>query len=214
MLEKNIADIRKEYTKGVLEPKELGDNPIVVFQKWFDEALKSEVLEVNAMALATVSPSGAPSVRIVLLKEITEKGIVFFTNYKSRKGREIEDNQQVAVVFYWAELERQVRIEGRVRKIREEDSDVYFYSRPRISQAGAVVSPQSEKIGSREILDAAMEELLAKDDAELQRPKHWGGYEIEADAVEFWQGRPGRVHDRAFFEKNEGGTWNVSRLAP
>ena len=102
MLEKNIADIRKEYTKGVLEPKELGDNPIVVFQKWFDEALKSEVLEVNAMALATVSPSGAPSVRIVLLKEITEKGIVFFTNYKSRKGREIEDNQQVAVVFYWA----------------------------------------------------------------------------------------------------------------
>ena len=124
MLEKNIADIRKEYTKGVLEPKELGDNPIVVFQKWFDEALKSEVLEVNAMALATVSPSGAPSVRIVLLKEITEKGIVFFTNYKSRKGREIEDNQQVAVVFYWAELERQVRIEGRVRKIREEDSEI------------------------------------------------------------------------------------------
>ncbi len=210
----SIADIRKEYSKGRLEPRELGDNPIEVFRRWFNEALKSEVLEVNAMALATVSASGAPSVRVVLLKEITENGVVFFTNYKSRKGREIEENQQVAVVFYWAELERQVRIEGRIRKISDAESDLYFYSRPRISQAGAVISPQSEKIGSREILDAAMAELLEKEEAELKRPKHWGGYEIVAEAVEFWQGRPGRVHDRAFFEKNEGGTWNVSRLAP
>lgn len=209
----NTADIRKEYTKGSLDPKSLNDNPIEVFREWFDQAVLSDAAEVNAMVLSTVGLKGRPSSRVVLMKEITVEGIVFFTNYASRKGKELAENGFVSVVFFWPELERQVRMEGVVHKISEADSDAYFYSRPRISQAGAVVSNQSEEISDRSELDIAMQRLLEDESIEIKRPAHWGGYEIILDAVEFWQGRPGRVHDRAKFKK-ENGVWDKCRLSP
>lgn len=210
---KNIADIRKEYTKGALEPQQMGSDPLVEFKGWFEQALDAEVLEANAMVLGTVNAENRPSSRVVLLKEITADGIVFFTNYASRKGQDIATNPFVSAVFFWAELERQVRVEGSVRKISESDSDAYFYSRPRISQAGAVVSNQSQVIADRQTLDVQMETLLSDDTIKIERPKHWGGYEIVVDRVEFWQGRPGRVHDRACYEKING-AWVKSRLSP
>lgn len=209
----NIADIRKEYTKGALEPKNMGDNPLVEFQGWFQQALDAQVIEPNAMVLSTVGASNRPSNRVVLLKEITAKGIVFFTNYQSRKGQEIANNPFVSAVFFWPELERQVRVEGEVRKVSEADSDAYFYSRPRISQAGAVVSNQSSVIADRAVLDEKMAELMADEAIKIERPKHWGGYEIVVDGMEFWQGRPGRVHDRARYQKVDG-AWVKSRLSP
>lgn len=209
----NIADIRKEYTKGALEPKNMGDNPLLEFQGWFQQAIDSQVLESNAMVLGTVNAAGKPSSRVVLLKEITAEGIVFFTNYASRKGQELAENPFVSAVFFWPELERQVRVEGQVRKVSEADSDAYFYSRPRISQAGAVVSNQSQVISDRETLDAQMAVLMADESIKIERPKHWGGYEIVVDGMEFWQGRPGRVHDRARYQKIDG-VWVKSRLSP
>jgi pyridoxamine 5'-phosphate oxidase len=210
---KNIADLRKEYTKGALEPRDMGADPLLEFRGWFQQALDAEVLEANAMIISTVNSENRPSSRVVLLKEITAEGIVFFTNYESRKGQDIETNPFVSAVFFWAELERQVRVEGEVRKISEADSDVYFYSRPRISQAGAVVSNQSQVIADRDGLDAQMAALLADESIKIERPKHWGGYEIVVDGIEFWQGRPGRVHDRARYDKVEG-EWIKSRLSP
>lgn len=210
---KNIADIRKEYTKGALEPKNMGDNPLVEFRGWFQQALDAQVLEPNAMVLSTVGASNRPSNRVVLLKEITAEGIVFFTNYQSRKGKEIANNPFVSAVFFWPELERQVRVEGEVRQVSEADSDAYFYSRPRISQAGAVVSEQSSVIADRTVLDEKMAVLMADESIKIERPKHWGGYEIVVDGMEFWQGRPGRVHDRARYQKVDG-AWVKSRLSP
>lgn len=210
---KNIADIRKEYTKGALEPKNMGDNPLVEFRGWFQQALDAQVLEPNAMVLSTVGASNRPSNRVVLLKEITADGIVFFTNYESRKGKEIANNPFVSAVFFWPELERQVRVEGEVRQVSEADSDAYFYSRPRISQAGAVVSEQSSVIADRTVLDEKMAVLMANETIKIERPKHWGGYEIVVDGMEFWQGRPGRVHDRARYQKVDG-TWVKTRLSP
>jgi pyridoxamine 5'-phosphate oxidase len=210
---KNIADIRKEYTKGALEPRNMGNDPLLEFKGWFQQALEAEVLEANAMVISTVNASHRPSSRVVLLKEISPEGIVFFTNYASRKGQEMLENPYVSAVFFWAELERQVRVEGRVRKIAEADSDAYFYSRPRISQAGAVVSNQSQVIADRSELDEKMAQLLADESIKIERPKHWGGYEIVVDGMEFWQGRPGRVHDRARFDKIDG-TWVKTRLSP
>lgn len=210
---KNIADLRKEYTKGVLEPRDMGADPLLEFRGWFQQALEAEVLEANAMIISTVNSENRPSSRVVLLKEITAEGIVFFTNYASRKGQDIQANPFVSAVFFWAELERQVRVEGEVRKISDADSDAYFYSRPRISQAGAVVSNQSQVIADRDGLDAQMAALLADESIKIERPKHWGGYEIVVDGIEFWQGRPGRVHDRARYDKVEG-EWIKSRLSP
>lgn len=210
---KNIADLRKEYTKGALEPRDMGADPLVEFRGWFQQALEAEVLEANAMIISTVNSENRPSSRVVLLKEITAEGIVFFTNYASRKGQEMSLNPCVSAVFYWAELERQVRVEGIVRRISEADSDAYFYSRPRISQAGAVVSNQSEVIEDRKTLDAQMEALMADESIKIERPEHWGGYEIVVDGMEFWQGRPGRVHDRARYDK-VAGAWIKSRLSP
>ncbi len=219
---KDISALRKEYTKGQLDASILGSNPLKAFRQWFTEALNSEVLEANAMILSTVSTEGKPSSRVVLLKEITEKGIVFFTNKSSRKGQEIAQNPYVSVVFFWGELERQVRMEGSISEISDEANDDYFYSRPRISQAGAVVSPQSQVIEGREQLDAAMSDWLADENKTIQRPAHWGGYEILLNRIEFWQGRPGRVHDRIVFVLNENDSsegeskesWNICRLAP
>jgi pyridoxamine 5'-phosphate oxidase len=210
---KNIADIRKEYTMGELDPNTLGGDPLLVFRTWFDQALASQVTEVNAMVLGTVNAEGRPSSRVVLLKDITAEGIVFYTNYTSRKGGELAACNFVSVVFFWPELERQVRMEGAVRKVSEAESDAYFYSRPRISQAGAVVSNQSEVIGGREDLDEQMRVLMADETIKINRPKHWGGYEIVVDRVEFWQGRPGRVHDRARYQKVDG-AWVKTRLSP
>lgn len=210
---KNIADLRKEYTKGALEPRDMGADPLLEFRGWFQQALEAEVLEANAMIISTVNSENRPSSRVVLLKEITAEGIVFFTNYASRKGQDIQANPFVSAVFFWAELERQVRVEGEVRKISDADSDAYFYSRPRISQAGAVVSNQSQVIADRDGLDAQMAALLADESIKIERPKHWGGYEIVVDGIEFWQGRPGRVHDRARYDKVEG-EWVKSRLSP
>jgi pyridoxamine 5'-phosphate oxidase len=210
---KNIADIRKEYTIGELDPNTLGSDPLLVFSTWFDQALASQVTEVNAMVLGTVNAEGRPSSRVVLLKDITAEGIVFYTNYASRKGRELAACNFVSVVFFWPELERQVRMEGAVRKVSEAESDAYFYSRPRISQAGAVVSNQSEVIQGRGDLDEQMRVLMADETIKIDRPKHWGGYEIVVDRVEFWQGRPGRVHDRARYDK-VAGAWVKSRLSP
>lgn len=210
---KNIADLRKEYTKGALEPRDMGADPLLEFRGWFQQALEAEVLEANAMIISTVNSENRPSSRVVLLKEITAEGIVFFTNYASRKGQDIQANPFVSAVFFWAELERQVRVEGEVRKISDADSDAYFYSRPRISQAGAVVSNQSQVIADRDGLDTQMAALLADESIKIERPKHWGGYEIVVDGIEFWQGRPGRVHDRARYDKVEG-EWVKSRLSP
>jgi pyridoxamine 5'-phosphate oxidase len=219
---KDISALRKEYTKGQLDASILGSDPLKAFRQWFTEALNSEVLEANAMILSTVSMERKPSSRVVLLKEITEEGIVFFTNKSSRKGQEIAQNPDVSVVFFWGELERQVRMEGRIRDISEEANDEYFYSRPRISQAGAVVSPQSQVISDRGVLDSAMNDWLADETKLIQRPAHWGGYEIVVNRIEFWQGRPGRVHDRIVFVLNENDSsegeskesWNICRLAP
>lgn len=219
---KDISAIRKEYTKGQLDEHVLGKHPLPAFSHWFSEALASEVLEANAMVISTVSAEGRPSSRVVLLKEITNRGIVFFTNKSSRKGQEISMNPYVSVVFFWGELERQVRMEGKIVELSEKANDDYFYSRPRISQAGAVVSPQSQVISDRQLLDRAMQEWLSDESKSIERPTHWGGYEIVVNRVEFWQGRPGRVHDRIVFFRNENDStetnstesWSICRLAP
>ncbi|MFZ9969845.1 MAG: pyridoxamine 5'-phosphate oxidase [Bacteroidia bacterium] len=209
----NIADIRKEYTQGALNEGSLPNHPAEGLRQWFQEALNAQVHEPNAMVLSTVNRQGRPSSRVVLLKEISSKGLVFFTNYLSRKGQEIEADNHVSVNFFWAELERQVRIEGQAYRIPEADSDAYFQSRPRLSQAGAIASAQSQVIESREELDVRMQALMA-DDSPLQRPAHWGGYEIVIEYAEFWQGRPGRVHDRIAYFETGPGQFSSRRLSP
>lgn len=208
-----IADIRREYSLKTLEISEVNSNPIEQFKAWFDEALNSKVLEANAMNLATISQSGRPNSRIVLLKGV-DTGFVFFTNYKSTKGIEMESNPWVSVTFHWAELERQVRIIGKVNKISEKESDEYFFSRPYASQIGAWVSPQSTKI-TKEFLENRERELQLKFTPDtITRPNHWGGYRINPVEMEFWQGRPSRLHDRVLYKMDESNNWELSRLAP
>lgn len=210
----NISDIRSEYVLKSLDPKEVQIAPMDQFKLWFDEAVTSKVLEVNAMTLATVKPDGRPNSRIVLLKGI-DTGIVFFTNYESAKGVELEKNPYVAVTFFWPELERQVRISGTVSKVSKEESDVYFHSRPYSSQIGAIVSPQSREIKNREILEQWEADLLENSSPEsIKRPEHWGGYRIIPIEFEFWQGRSSRLHDRVLYTFEESGHWRISRLAP
>jgi pyridoxamine 5'-phosphate oxidase len=208
-----ISSIRKEYTLKSLDIKELNTNPIAQFQIWLKEAIASEVLEVNAMTLSTIGLDGSPNGRIVLLKEV-DLGFVFFTNYQSEKGKELEASTKASLTFFWAELERQVRIKGMVTKIAEAESDEYFFSRPIGSQIGAWTSPQSQKIESREMLDQRQQNVEKRFQNEpMIRPAHWGGYRLIPNAVEFWQGRPSRLHDRASYELAPGG-WEMSRLAP
>lgn len=210
---KNLNDYRVSYTKGDLNEKDLSDNPFELFDKWFHET-ESQVgdLEVNAMTISSIQEDGFPKSRVVLLKSYSDQGFVFFTNYNSDKGRAIAQNPHVCLSFFWGATQRQVIIKGIAEKISEEDSTKYFLSRPRGSQIGAIASPQSEKISSREILDDAVAKI-ENSDIELSRPKSWGGYIVKAVEIEFWQGRENRLHDRFLYEKN-GTTWYHSRLAP
>ncbi|MEQ8924922.1 MAG: pyridoxamine 5'-phosphate oxidase [Fulvivirga sp.] len=213
-MNKDISSIRKDYTKLSLDVNDVDKNPINTFNKWFDEALKSEVLEPNAMSLATVDKNGIPANRIVLLKEV-DKGFVFYTNYQSDKGRELEHNPVASINFFWPELERQVRIQGYVEKVSEEMSTKYFQSRPKESQIGAWTSPQSSAIKNRAILEQREAELIKKfeKDSVLPKPKQWGGYRVNPFHIEFWQGRPSRLHDRISYTLIDN-KWKINRLAP
>ncbi|MFN3850568.1 MAG: pyridoxamine 5'-phosphate oxidase [Spirosomataceae bacterium] len=209
----NIASLRQNYTRNELIEENVLKNPFLQFEKWFKEAIDSEILEPNAMCLSTVS-NGKPSSRIVLLKGFDENGFVFFTNYKSHKGLDIEQNNHVAVNFFWAELERQVRIEGEIEKVSEEESEEYFHQRPISSQIGAWVSEQSNVIPNREVLEKRQVELEAQyKDSIIPKPPHWGGYRVKPNKIEFWQGRPSRLHDRILFTNVEN-NWKIERLSP
>jgi pyridoxamine 5'-phosphate oxidase len=212
----NLADIRHSYSRQELSEDSIAANPFDQFRLWLDEALKAKVLEPTAMVLSTVSAAGRPSARVVLLKGLEAGHFTFFTNYLSRKGQDIGQNHFAALTFFWAELERQVRVEGVVEKAPAPLSDAYFDSRPRGSQVGAWVSPQSQTIPDRHFLEKETAGFIAQfGEAAIPRPEHWGGYGLKPTYVEFWQGRPNRLHDRLVFKGNpDAGDWHLCRLAP
>lgn len=211
----SLATLRQNYALAALSESDSLPNPIAQFARWFDEALDSKVLEPNAFSLATATPDGRPSVRTILLKGFDNQGFMFFTNYESRKGSELENNPQAAVLFTWLDLQRQVRIEGRIEKISPEESLDYFQSRPRESQIGAWASPQSRPIAAREVLEKNQSALAVQYDGveKLPLPPFWGGYRLIPDCFEFWQGRESRLHDRIVYERS-GENWKIGRLAP
>ena len=214
-MEKTVADLRKDYTLEGLSELEVNLNPFIQFKKWFDQALAAQLPEPNAMTIATATPDGKPSARMVLLKDFDERGFVFFTNYNSHKGQELAENPQGALVFWWAELERQVRILGYVEKVSETESDQYFHSRPANSRLGAWISNQSEVIESREVLERRLQEFKSKyENEEIPRPPHWGGLRVIPTEIEFWQGRPSRLHDRLLYSRLDNDTWKIERLSP
>ena len=210
----DIADIRKDYKLQTLLESNVHGNAIEQFTRWWNEALASSIDEVNAMTLATANNNGIPSARIVLLKGYSEAGFVFFTNYNSHKGRELNANPNAALVFFWKELERQVRIEGVVEKISEEESDQYYYSRPEGSRVGAWASPQSEPVTREWLEDNFTSYTNQVKDHFISRPPHWGGYRVKPQLIEFWQGRPSRLHDRIEYTLEANGGWHIIRLAP
>lgn len=211
----SIADMRKEYTQRALDITDVAPDPIQQFTQWFEEARKTQVPESNAMHLATVSALGKPSGRIVLLKGIAEQQFLFYTNYQSRKGQEIAHTPYVCLTFFWPELERQIRIEGTIHRLDEQTSTDYFHSRPRESQIGAWVSPQSQTIEARSVLDERRQSFTQKfAGQEIPKPPHWGGYAVTPESLEFWQGRPSRLHDRIFYQIDSKGQWQLQRLAP
>jgi pyridoxamine 5'-phosphate oxidase len=198
-----------------LAESEAGTDPFALFEKWFDQAKAAELTDPNAMTLATSTLDGAPSARIVLLKGVDERGFTFFTNYDSRKGREMTANPRVALVFMWHQLERQVRVEGTIEKVTEAESDAYFVTRPLGSRLGAWASEQSQVIPSREFLEAQHAALMEKyPDGNVPRPPNWGGYRVLPLSIEFWQGRPSRLHDRILFTRRSDGSWERVRLSP
>lgn len=208
----NLSDIRKDYKLSELNISNVNKNPFKQFEKWFEEVLQSEIIDPTAMSVATVNKDNKPNLRIVLLKEINDKGLVFFTNYNSAKGQEIESNNNGCINFYWPELERQIRIQGIIKKIAPKVSDDYFYSRPIDSQIGAIASKQSQKLEDRNDLIRKIEEIKSSNN-EIKRPDNWGGYILEPNYFEFWQGRPSRLHDRIVYNlKNND--WSINRLNP
>jgi pyridoxamine 5'-phosphate oxidase len=210
-----VARLRKEYTRAGLKEPDTHPNPIEQFRTWFDEALAANLHEPNAMTLATSTPHGRPSVRVVLLKGFDERGFVFYTSYEGRKGEELEANPYCALLFYWGELERQVRVEGRVGRLPDEESDAYFAGRPRGSQLGAWASEQSRPVKDRGALEERLRELEAEyEGREVPRPPFWGGYRVEPEVIEFWQGRENRLHDRLRYRRSGNGGWRRERLQP
>lgn len=212
----SIADIRTQYAQQILLESDALPDAMDQFKKWWEEVIHAEVTEPNAMTLATSSITGEPDARIVLLKGLSEKGFVFFTNYESQKGKELAENHQACLVFFWKELERQVRIKGMVEKTNAEESDEYFYSRPVGSQIGAWVSNQSSVLADRSQLETKLNKLQTEFDAgrKIVRPDYWGGYVVKPKVIEFWQGRPNRLHDRLQYTLKEDGSWLIERLSP
>lgn len=211
----HIADIRKDYRLQTLDEAGVAADPIQQFGIWWQEALQSEIVEVNAMTLATANEQGVPSARIVLLKGYDERGFVFFSNYESKKAGDLQANPMASLVFFWKELERQVRISGRVEKVTELESDQYFQSRPEGSRIGAWASPQSTVISSRQVIEEKVEALqVSFEGKEIPRPLHWGGYRVVPSNIEFWQGRSSRLHDRIQYTLQSDDNWVIERLAP
>jgi len=212
---KDIQNLRQDYRASTLLETDIAASPIKQFEKWFDEALKAEIWEPNAMTLATATMNGMPSARIVLLKGFSDYGFVFYTNYLSRKGKELAKNPRAALIFNWGQLERQVRIEGTVEKLSKEKSEQYFHSRPVGSQLGALVSPQSQEIAGREELENKWQQLENEyQDKEIPKPAFWGGYIVKPQLIEFWQGRSSRLHDRILYKNAGKNNWKTVRLAP
>jgi pyridoxamine 5'-phosphate oxidase len=214
-MDEKIAEIREEYSRKTLTESEVESDPIKQFNIWWQDALEAKIAEVNAMTLATASADGMPSARTMLLKGFSEEGFVFFTNYNSYKGQQLTENPKACLVFFWKDLERQVRITGLIEKTDAEESDAYFQSRPKASQVGAIASPQSQVIESRQWLDARYKKLSEElEQTTIQRPAHWGGFVVKPVIMEFWQGRPGRLHDRIQYTILANGSWKIERLAP
>ncbi|WP_409966636.1 Pyridoxine/pyridoxamine 5'-phosphate oxidase [Mycovorax composti] len=212
----NIADIRTQYSQKSLSEADVLPDAIAQFEKWWDEVIHSQITEPNAMTLATASLDGVPDARIVLLKGVSQEGFTFFTNYESQKGQQLAQNPRACLVFFWKELERQVRIRGVVSKVSKEKSEAYFFSRPEGSQIGACASPQSRVIADRQELESrvqALEEAVKKGH-KIEKPDYWGGYILKPESLEFWQGRPNRLHDRILYTLQDKGDWLIQRLAP
>ncbi len=211
----DIASLRQDYVAHGLRRADLDPDPIKQFGIWFGEAAAAQIRDVNAMTLATATPDGAPSARIVLLKAISDRGFVFFTNYHSDKGRQLEANPRAALCLFWVQLERQIRIEGTVEKTSREESEEYFRSRPLGSRLGAWTSRQSEVIASREALESQLAEVTTQyDGADVPLPPQWGGYRVKPQSIEFWQGRTNRLHDRFRYRRHSDGGWRIERLSP
>ncbi len=209
-----LAELRNDYARGSLDEQHVDADPIRQFQLWFQQALDAQVPEPNSMTLATVDEQGQPSARIVLVKGADERGFVFFTNYESRKGHDLAINPRASLLFYWIELERQVRIEGKVEKTSAHESDAYFASRPLGSRIGAWASEQSREIAGRTLLEEREKAFAERFGDHPPRPPHWGGYRLVPAKIEFWQGRPSRLHDRILYTRNADASWQISRLAP
>jgi pyridoxamine 5'-phosphate oxidase len=215
-VDSSIADLRQNYTLAGLSETDLSADPMQQFQVWFQQALDANLIEPNAMTLATATPNGKPTARIVLLKGVSERGFVFYTNYESQKGQQLIANPYAALVFLWDKLERQVRIEGKVEQLQTKESEAYFHSRPRASQLGAWASDQSRVISDRNILEQKLTDLKAQytEDTTIPLPPHWGGFRVIPNRIEFWQGRPSRLHDRLVYDLQTDGNWKIQRLAP
>lgn len=210
-----MNDSPPQYNTDSIDEQTVDRDPLTLFQRWLHEARAVGINLAEAMTLATSTPEGKPSARLVLLKQADETGFVFFTNYNSMKARELDSNPQAALVFYWPQLERQVRVEGRVERTPAAESDVYFKTRPRESQVGALASPQSEVIPSRAALQERADQIESSyEGREIDRPAHWGGYRLHPERIEFWKGRPGRLHDRISYDREMDGSWSIKRLAP